>query len=158
LGGLHGIGHGCARVAQDVEHRGSDLTHIEERNGGIGLGIEVDQQGSPSLMRDCRGQIDGRGRFANAALLVRYRDNGSHLLSASTRTLSARLETEIVSRGTSSSVYLMVVMPADGPQGIQSTLRSIPRQRKPKVPLFGASSGNLGQWTPSVPVLRPSGF
>src|SRR5215467_9717562 len=106
-------------------------------------------------MRDCRGQIDRRRRLTDAALLVRYRDNGSHLLSASTRTHSARLETEIVSRGTSSSVYLMLAMPADGPLGIFSTLRSIPRQRKPKVSLLRAGSGNLDPRASNVPLVVP---
>jgi hypothetical protein len=49
----------------------------------------------------------------------------------------------------------MVVMPADGPLGILSTLRFIPRQRKPKVPLLRAGSGNLAQGAPTVLLSRP---
>src|SRR5215472_8758221 len=88
------LDHFCRRrprVAQHVEHRRLHFSHVKKCNRRVRLRIQVNQQCAPPLGRDCSGQIDRRRRFADAAFLIRNRDNGSHLYSASTSCSTGRV-------------------------------------------------------------------
>src|SRR5690606_19580764 len=47
-------------------------------HGRIALGIQIDQQDTPAGCRQRGGEVDGRGRLADAALLVRDGDDALH--------------------------------------------------------------------------------
>src|SRR5208337_4107367 len=78
LRGLDNRAHGGALIPKNFEHRGGNLPGIVKSNGGVGLWIEVDQQGALPAVRQRRGKIDGGRRFSDTALLVGNRDDGSH--------------------------------------------------------------------------------
>ena len=44
---------------------------------GVGLGIAIDDEGPHVSFRERCAQIDGRGGFPDAPLLIRYGDNSS---------------------------------------------------------------------------------
>ena len=49
------------------------------RAGGVGLRVEIDEQGVDFFLGQGSGEIDGRGGFADAALLVgNGEDSGGH--------------------------------------------------------------------------------
>src|SRR5262249_17835282 len=70
--------HAGACVAQYVEHGCRNFTIVEKRNRRVCLRIQIDQQRSFAAVCDRRRQIDCRRRLADAALLIRNRDDGSH--------------------------------------------------------------------------------
>ena len=61
-------------VHRTVEAVGAGLAAA----GGIGLGIQIDQEGAAVVGGQTGGQVDRSGGLPDAALLVGYRDNSTH--------------------------------------------------------------------------------
>ena len=65
---LGGAGEGAVEGGR-VFHPGG------EGAGGIALRVEIDEEDAPAARGEAGGEIDGRRRFANAAFLVRDRED-----------------------------------------------------------------------------------
>ena len=73
------LGEGRATVGEDVGHRALDGVEVDsETRGEIGLRVHVDAEDAKALFLERSGEIDRRGRLADAALLVRDRDHLRH--------------------------------------------------------------------------------
>jgi hypothetical protein len=75
------------------------------------LRIEIDEQRFAAAMRESGGEIDGGGRLPDAAFLIGYSDDCSHLRSPSV--LAERLAGD-----TETTWILKVDMPPERPLGI----------------------------------------
>jgi hypothetical protein len=64
---------------QDVSHRDLDGVEVDTEAGGeVRLGIHVDAQDPQPVLGEGAGQVDGRGRLADTALLIGNRDHVCH--------------------------------------------------------------------------------
>ena len=63
---------------QAVVGGGVGVAVAAQRDGGVALGVEVDEQGLGARRGDAGGEVDRGGRLADAALLVRDRVDGAH--------------------------------------------------------------------------------
>ena len=66
-------------VREHVGHRALDRVEVDAETGGeVGLRVHVDAQDAVALLGERAGEVDRRGRLADAALLVRDRDHVRH--------------------------------------------------------------------------------
>ena len=83
--GVFGFHNGLAGGGFLDEHGIAGVLHLSlvdaEAGGGVGLGVEVAHQHPQPQLRQRRGQIDGGGGLAHAALLVHNGNYCAHFLS-----------------------------------------------------------------------------
>ena len=70
---------GLGLAVQDAVHRAAFRLLEAEGAGGVGLGVQVDEQGGEAEPGEPGRQVDGGGRLADAALLVRDGEDLRHL-------------------------------------------------------------------------------
>lgn len=68
-GGLDDAGDGLV-VEQNVVDAGAGGFFHAEATGGVGLGVQINQQDLLAALGEAGGQIDGGGGFADSAFLV----------------------------------------------------------------------------------------
>ena len=82
---------GRSSVGEDVRHRSLDGVEVDAEAGRqVRLRVHVDAEDAVSLFRECSGQVDRRGRLADAALLISDRDHVRHLGITSESVRAAR--------------------------------------------------------------------
>ncbi len=64
-------------IGEDVKHRGLNVGRIEESDGGVGLRVEIDEQGFFLFQCESGSEIDGCGGFPDAAFLIGNCDDAS---------------------------------------------------------------------------------
>ena len=88
MGSLVGLtidGHVGVVIAENVKHGGLHVGGIEKSDGGVGLRVQIDQQGFFLSLSDGGGEIDGSGGLAHAALLIGNSQDGRHRMPAAQR-------------------------------------------------------------------------
>src|SRR5205085_9364605 len=73
-------GNSHPAVSQHLEHRRGNFSCVIKGDGGICLGIEIDEEGFLFAIGQRRCQINCSCCLAYATFLIRNRDDGSHLL------------------------------------------------------------------------------
>jgi hypothetical protein len=66
----HDVAKPDVRLRDRVVNALRDLRHVEERQRAVGLGIEIDEQGSLAAQREGRRQIDRGGGLPDTTLLI----------------------------------------------------------------------------------------
>ena len=75
---FHHGGVGLGVAGQHIVNGGTPLGALAQAAGGVALRIQIHQQRALAPRGHAGRKVDGRGRFAHAALLVGNRDDFSH--------------------------------------------------------------------------------
>src|SRR5689334_18477844 len=78
-------------LGENVVHRGLHFVWGKERDGGVRLRVEVDQQRFLFLQGESGGEVDRGGRLSNATFLIGNRENAGHAVFLSSYRTSGQV-------------------------------------------------------------------
>src|SRR3989475_10767006 len=81
FGWLDNRSHFGAMIPEHIEHGGLDFVLFEKGDGGIGLGIEINQECFLPALGNGGSKIDSSGGFSDSALLISNREDCCHCVS-----------------------------------------------------------------------------